>query len=385
VEREIGNLNRNPDLKVTPTAMTPGKDLGTIEVDLKAVDHLPFHGNLEIDNNNSHDTTPLRIDVGAHYDNLWHMDHSLSLQYQFSPQNFREVEVVSASYMLPAPWDQDDSIVLYGVYSNSNTIFGDSFHTLGKGNVIGARYVISLPSYKSFYHSAILGIDYKHFEQTTDQSGTLVDSSPVEYMPLSIAYNASVPDSTGSTMFNVGFNMALRGMIAKEQSFENKRYQARANYFYADAGVQRKQDLPGGASLWARLDGQVADQPLISNEQYSAGGMESVRGYKESEVMGDSAFHGQIELISPDLGPTLGLGERFRITPYGFYDFAALWVKDPLEGQNKVTDLQGAGAGVSGTLFKDIDFQTDWAYALVGSSRIKKGDQRVYFKVKYRF
>ncbi len=53
VEKEIGKVNRNPDLKVTPTNMAPGKDLGTIEVDLKAEDQRPFHGSLEVDNRNS--------------------------------------------------------------------------------------------------------------------------------------------------------------------------------------------------------------------------------------------------------------------------------------------------------------------------------------------
>jgi hemolysin activation/secretion protein len=385
VEKEIGKVNRNPDLKVTPTAMAPGKELGSIEVDLKAEDHLPFHGSFQIDNSSSHNTTPLRIDMAAHYDNLWRMDHSLSVQYQFSPQEFEEVEVVSASYMLPAPWNGDHSIVAYGLYSNSNTIFGDSFHTLGKGKVIGVRYVASLPSYGSLYHSAILGFDYKDFGETTDQSGTVVTSAPVEYMPLSLSYNGSAPDSTGLTMFNAGFNMAFRGLIAREQSFGDKRFKARSNYFYVNIGAQRRQNLPLGASLGVKLDGQVADQPLISNEQYSAGGQESVRGYKESEVMGDSAFHGQVELVSPDLAPFLNLGERFKITPYGFYDFAVLFLKDPLEGQEPLSDIQGVGAGLRGLLFKDVEFQTDWAYALVATDKIMKGDQRVYFKVKYQF
>jgi hemolysin activation/secretion protein len=384
VEKEIGRVNRNPDLKVMPTAMTPGKDLGTIEVDLKAEDHLPFHGSFQIDNSSSHNTTPLRIDMGAHYDNLWSMDHSLSLQYQFTPQKFEEVEVVSASYLLPLPWNRDHSIVVYGLYSNSNTVFGDSFHSLGKGKVIGVRYVASLPSYGSLYHSAIFGFDYKDFKDTTSQFDALVDKTPVEYMPLSLAYNGSVPDSTGLTMFNAGFNMAFRGLIAREQEFENKRFKARANYFYVNLGAQRQQKLPFGASLGVKLDGQIADQPLISNEQYSAGGMESVRGYKESEAMGDSAFHGQVELVSPDLAPKFGLGERFQITPYGFYDFAVLILKDPLD-QPPTSDIQGAGAGIRGILFKGLEFQTDWAYALVATNKIKKGDQRVYFKLKYVF
>jgi hemolysin activation/secretion protein len=364
--------------------MAAGKELGTVDVELKAEDKLPFHGSLEVNNRSTHDTSPLRVNGSAHYDNLWGLEHSLSGQYQFSPQNFNEVEVVSASYTLPAPWNRDDSMVVYGIYSNSNTTFGESFSTLGKGDVIGARYIAPLTPFKTYNHTAVFGFDYKHFDENVGTTGGVI-STPVEYMPFSIAYSGSRPDSSGLTLLNATFNMAFRGLVSRDQQFQDKRYKARTNYIFANVGVERRQQLPGGASLGMKLDGQIADQPLISNEQYAAGGMESVRGYDDSEMMGDNAFHGTIELVSPNLAPKVGLGEKFKITPYGFYDFAALWVKDPLPGQDKAMDIQGAGAGVRGFLFRDLEYQCDWAYALVATNRIRKGDQRVYFKVKYQF
>jgi hemolysin activation/secretion protein len=207
----------------------------------------------------------------------------------------------------------------------------------------------------------------------------------VTYLPLSIAYNGSLPDSSGLTLFNLGLNMAFRGLVTQQQDFDNKRFKARANYIYGTLGVERRQQLPAGASLLLKLDGQMADQPLISNEQYSAGGMDSVRGYKESEEMGDSSFHGILELAAPDMAPRLGLSERFSLIPYTFYDFAALWVKDPLPGQDEAMDIQGTGIGIRGILFRDLEFQTDWAFALSDTNRIKAGNSQVYFKVKYQF
>jgi len=388
LQNELNKVNRNPDLKVSPTAMAQGKELGTIEVDLKAEDNRPFHGSLEVDDRNSHDTTPLRLNLAAHYDNLWGIEHSLGVQYQFSPQKPDEVEVVSGSYTLPAPWDSDSSIVLYGVYSNSNTTtFSTNFNSIGKGEIIGTRYVIPFPAYNAYNHSAVLGFDYKNFAESSglvgDPNGVI--SSPVEYMPLTLAYNASLADSTGTTMFNAGFNMAFRGLIAKAQNFSDKRFKARDNYFFATLGVERQQRLPYGAGLGVKLDGQIADQPLISNEQYPAGGMESVRGYKESEVMGDSAFHGMIELKAPDLAPHIGLDERFQLIPYTFYDFAVVWMKEPLPGQDAAMELQGTGVGIRGRLFKDVEFQTDLGFALVDTSRIRMGNNLVHFKVKYQF
>ncbi|KAF0219909.1 MAG: polypeptide-transport-associated domain-containing [Geobacteraceae bacterium] len=386
VQKEINKVNRNPDLKVIPS-MAPGKELGTVDVELKAEDRLPFHGSLEFNNRNSHDTTPLRLNLSAHYDNLWGKEHSFSLQYQASPQKLKEVEVVSGSYMLPAPWDKDTSLIVYSVYSNSNTTFGDAFNTIGKGDIVGGRYVIPFPPYEAYNHSAVLGFDYKHFRENTGQTGVPegTTSSPVEYLPLSLAYSGSLPDSTGITLFNAAFNMAFRGMVVRQQNFEEKRFKARGNYFYTTLGVERRQKLPGGAALGVKLDGQIADQPLISNEQYAAGGMDSVRGYKESELMGDNTFHGILELSAPDLAPLFGLRERFLLTPYTFYDFAALFVKDPLPGQEDAMNLQGTGVGIRGYLFRDVEFQLDWAFALSDTAKTKTGDNQLYFKVKYQF
>ena len=387
VEREVGRVSRNPDLKVTPTRMTP-KDLGTIEVELKVEDQRPFHGSLGLDNRHSHDTTPLRANLAAHYDNLWNREHSLGMQYQFSPQDFEEVQVISGSYTLPVPWHQDGNLVLYLVSSNSNTTsFSTNFNSIGKGEIAGGRYIITLPPYRSYNHSAVLGLDYKNFDSSNGLIGDSegMDNKNVEYLPLSLAYSASLPDASGSSQFSAGLNLALRGLVLRPQNFAASRDQSRGNYLYATLGVERQQALPGGAGLRLKLDGQVADQPLISNEQYAAGGMASVRGFKESEAMGDSALHGGIELSAPDLAGPLGLGERFQLVPYLFYDFANLWVLKPLSGQDASLQLRGTGIGIGGRLFRDLEFSTDLGFALTDSSRIKKGEHQLHFEVKYQF
>lgn len=386
IKKELTAVNAIPDVKMIP-ALSPGKETGKTDVELTVEDRVPIHGSLELNNRSSHDTTPLRVNAALRYDDLWGLGHSINLQYQGSPQKFSEVEVFSGSYVLPAPWKDTHRLVMYGVYSNSTTTFGESFNTLGKGSIIGGRYIIPFPAYSSYNHSAVIGFDYKNFVDNTFQTGAADSavSSPVTYAPLSLAYNGSLLDSSGVTLFNCGFNMAFRGLVTRQQDFDNKRFKARANYIYGTLGAERRQQLPAGASLLVKLDGQIADQPLISNEQYSAGGMDSVRGYKESEEMGDSSFHGVLELAAPNLAPKLGLGERFQLIPYTFYDFAALWVKDPLPGQDAAMDIQGTGIGIRGLLFRDLEFQTDLAFALSDTNKIKRGDSLVYFKVKYQF
>jgi hemolysin activation/secretion protein len=386
LQEELNRLNRSRDLKVAPV-LQPGKYPGSIDVELKVVDRLPLHGSLELSNRASHDTSSLRANGALRYENLWQRSHSASLQYQTAPEEPDEVQVVAGSYILPSPWHPDDLLVFYGVASDSDTAFGQGFQVIGKGNIVGARYVCSLPSYKSYAHNITMGMDYKDFDEELGfTSGDEPVLTPVKYAPLSFAYTGSLPDGRGYTQFSAGLNMAFRGLVTDAEEFETKRFNARGNYLYATLGVERHQKLPAGFGLFVKLDGQLASQPLISNEQYSAGGMLSVRGYKESEEMGDNAIHAMAELSAADLASLFDRPwESVSVVPYLFFDYASLAVRSPLPGQEAGLDLSGTGAGLRGRLTDRISFDLCWAVALSTTERTESGTDRANFVLKYEF
>ncbi|HUN55822.1 MAG TPA: ShlB/FhaC/HecB family hemolysin secretion/activation protein [Smithella sp.] len=386
VQEEISRLNRNQDFKVEPV-MTPGKEPGMIDVELKVEDHMPLHASLELNNRCSPDTESLRLNGIFHYDNLWQKEHSLTLQYQTAPQNSNEVQAVSASYILPAPWEKDHQWILFGMWSDSDVAFGEDFAMIGKGNIFGTRYVIPLPPYKLYAHNVTLGLDYKSFKTNLNMGASTGEiDTPVTYMPLSLAYGSVLQDSWGGmTQFSAAMNVSFRGIVSNQREFDNDSYKGRADYLYFTAGVQRDQKLPLDMGLMIKVDGQISDQSLISNEKYAAGGMESVRGYKESESLGDNAVHSKVELSFPDPLGKSGIGKRLQITPYIFYDFALLTEIDPASGQTSSYRLEGTGAGVRGTLTKYLEYEADWAVALNDTDQTKSGTNMFYFKIKALF
>jgi hemolysin activation/secretion protein len=383
LQKDVGFANRNPDFKVMPE-MQAGKTPGTIDIALKVQDTLPLHGSLELNNRSSHDTTELRLNAALRYDNLWQRDHSISLQYQISPQNPDEVKVASGTYTLPMSWNREDKLIVYGVVSNSNTNSAAGYSNLGDGSVIGSRLIIPLQGSDGFFHTAVTGFDYKNFKETVGLKGAAGVNTPIQYLPVTAGYSAYLRDAGGLTSFTSGVSVIFRGAVSDQHQFENKRYKSRGNSISMTAGLERNQQLPGGFNLLAKVDGQLADQPLISNEQFSAGGVESVRGYHESEASGDSALHGVIELAAPELLKQT-CKERFSVAPYLFYDMASLWVRDPLPGQDGFAGLQGAGFGMRGTLLKDLDYQADLGFPLRDTTQTKAGDMRLHFKVRYQF
>ena len=380
VQQQLARVNRNPDLKVAPVLM-PGKQLGTIDVEFKVKDKLPLHGDLELNNRSTHTTTDTRLNASLRYENLWQKEHSIALQYQTAPEDTDEVKLIVGSYGLPSPLNHDHLLTLYGLVSDSDTATAENITIQGEGFEVGLRYMIELPYLESLYHDLVLGIHYKDFDDTiADEIET-----PVRYLPLSAAYTAVLPDDWGQSSISWQLNFNLRQLSSDEDDFENKRAATDGNFFYTTLELQRDQKLPAGAYLWLKADAQWADQALISNEQYAAGGIESVRGYKESEVVGDKALHAVVELRSPELGELTGIGRWLEFTPYLFYDTAAVRVKDPLEGEDPGTTIAGTGVGLRGYLFKRFRYQCDGAVALRATDNTEKNATSVHFRVQYLF
>ena len=359
--------------------------MGTTDVELKVEDQLPLHGNLEINNRNTPNTSDLRLNASLHYDNLWQMGHSLSAQFQTSPQDTGEVRLYALSYTLPAPWALDHQIALYGLRSDTNTsVFGQGLFVTGKGEIVGSRYVIPLPPYQTYVHNLTLGVDFKDFEQTTGFTQGEGLKTPVKYAPLSFSYSSSLPDSLGSTRFSSGLNVVFRGLITDESNFAFNRNDALGNYVYVTGGAERNFTLPWGMGAFLKVDGQISDQPLIPNEQYTAGGMTNVRGYEEAAALGDNALHLTAEISGPDLGPRI-LHDRFQLTPYVFYDFARLTVISPLPSQTDTFRLQGAGLGLKGMYAKHWYYEVDYACPVSPMRATDNFTQRWYFKVGTQF
>jgi hemolysin activation/secretion protein len=380
VKEQLARVNRNPDLKVAPI-LTPGKKLGTIDVEFRVKDKLPLHGELEYNNRSTHTTTDTRLNGMLRYDNLWQKEHAIVLQYQTSPEDTDEVKLLIGSYGLPSPLDPDHLATFYGVWSDSETAAAGDITVVGKGHMIGLRYLIPLPSFESYIHDLTVGLDYKDFDDVVGEDIV----TPVEYLPLSAVYTAAIPDDYGQTGFSLGLDFNLRQAGSGVEEFEAKRSGSSGNYLRFIVDLERDQKLVWGSRLWLQTDAQWADQALISNEQYIAGGIYSVRGYKENEAAGDIAWHGTAELRLPDLGQATGIGRWFECTPYFFYDAAVLRVIDPLPEEDEEVTLSGAGVGVRGYLLKMFEYELDWAKALEETENTEEDEYRVHFIVKFKF
>jgi hemolysin activation/secretion protein len=136
--------------------------------------------------------------------------------------------------------------------------------------------------------------------------------------------------------------------------------------------------------LQSRLQGQVSMSPLISNEQFSAGGPLSVRGYYQTQLLADHGLNISMELYSPKLlKDDWESVQNLRMLT--FFDWANLWTIAPIAPTPATAYLASTGIGLRTQWFKHLLGELDWGYPLYQQGNVAIGQQRVDFRMVYEF
>jgi len=404
--KELDALNANPDLKVVPL-LKPGSEQGLVNVELKTKDRLPLHVSVQGDNQGSVTTPRDRLTVQAQYTNLWDRDHILNIQTIQTPTDWGKVQTYGISYVAPIRWPDHLFSVYYShtqstsaLASASLGVGGGDVSIAGNATVAGFRYSFPLFSSPKSVHQLSIGADFKRLEETTATFpaglGTATVLTPIQYTPVSAAYNAAIVDDWGQTRLSAtakGYASVVPG--GKEDDFAQIRKGSTGTFAVLQGSLERSHDLPWGMNLLLHADGQWASQPLVVTEQYFAGGMDTVRGYIQYETLGDESVRGRAELTTPDLLPIPidRIWQRRRSSDWeinwklaAFYDAANLWVKDAPQGQRDQFRIESTGWGLRVRMPKNYGtVRIDQGFALQNGTVTQRGDTFVHFVVNVAY
>lgn len=344
VQRDIVALNQKADLRVTPE-FKPGALPGTVDVDLVVQDKFPFHARIELNNRYSANTEPLRLDLSARYENLWHLGHTIGAAFQIAPQDPENATVFSGYYTAPVPGVDWLSVMAQGIRQNSNVSTLGGSAVAGNGYIIGGRLLFDLPGRVGFFQNASFGVDYKNFAQDIS-FGDEVSNAPIEYWPFIASYNAFWLGTGYDVTLDAAVTFHFRGMGSNEVEFDNRRFDATGNFIYLRGTLGHTRDLPYGFQVYGQVQGQATNNSLVDSEQFAAGGLNTVRGYLEGEVLGDSGVVGSAELRTPSLLSWLKRSDtEARI--FGFVEGGATYINNPLPEQTDQFSLWSVGVGGS--------------------------------------
>ena len=384
---QLAEANRFPDREITPS-IRAGTIPGTIDIDLKVRDTLPFHASLTVNNDHSSSTEPLRIIASARYTNLFQLGHTLTASYLVAPQDRRQSEVFSGSYLAPiigSRW----TILAFGYKSNSNIAALGGTQVLGNGYDLGLRAIYRLPG-GDVQQSISFGPDYKNFKEdvfipASDPAlpGTTIQT-PIKYVPLTVGY--TVQRTTEHTAANVNLTVSagLRGLASSERIIQTRRFDAIGNFVRVNLDGDYTRSFKGDFIGVLRFAGQLADSPLVTNEQFSIGGHTTVRGYYQSEAVGDDGVNGSVELRSPSFAGRLGsFVDEARL--FVFADAGFVRVRRPLPEQTSTFRLVSVGGGGRFQLLRHLEGNVAYGVPLTTGTATGIGDGQIVFSVKTDF
>ncbi len=384
-QAQLAAANRFPDREITPS-IKAGRVPGTIDIDLRVRDTLPLHASVELTNDHNNLTKPLRLKGSVRYTNLWQAGHTLSASYLVSPEDRSQAEVISGSYLAPLAGSRW-SLLVYGYKSNSNVAALGGSQVLGNGYAIGARAIFRLPGQAE--QSLTFGFDYKDFKQdisvpTGPDTPPGIISTPIAYVPLILSYNYQRATETSAYNVTVSLTAGLRGFGSSAAVVQSQRFFAIGNFVHFNVEADYTRNLGGDFSAFARVNGQFADSPLVTNEQFGIGGNTSVRGYFQSEGVGDDGLNGSVELRSPTFGGKLG---RFvdDLRLFGFVDGGIVRLRSPLPDQTSIFRLVSAGAGARFQLLRYLRGDLAYGFPLLEGVSSRAGAGMFTFSVKAEF
>ncbi len=111
------------------------------------------------------------------------------------------------------------------------------------------------------------------------------------------------------------------------------------------------------ALLLARIGGQFSANSLLSLEKFSLGGVNSVRGYEENQLVTDSGFLGGIELRIP----VTSNPNTLQLTP--FIEFGTGWNNDEPNPENET--IASLGLGLRWLIGNALSVRLDYGIPLV--------------------
>ena len=397
-------VQRFPDRQIE-LEQREGSERGTLDIDLKVKDTFPLHGSIALNNRYSPDTTELRLDGSISYNNLWQRNHSVGFSFQVSPQDLDEVKVLSAFYTARfrrMPWLE---LTIQGIKNESNVSTLGGIAVAGRGDTLGARATFRLPELTNYNHSVLLGIDYKT-SSTRSVAGGLqlpgenlvpleqeldITAGTIRYLPIIATYQGSWITKQFQTDLSGTLVGGIRGIGSEPRDFDERRFGAKENFYYFRGDLSHTHELPRGFQLFALVQGQLSPVPLVDAEQFAIGGINTVRGYREAEELGDNALAGTLELRSPSLlgwipqKTMLNKDETWNeVRVFAFLDAGFATIRDPLPEQRSHFELASWGVGAEVRLLNFVSGAVIAGFPLIETEDYKE-DMLLSFRASADF
>lgn len=346
MERQLLLINDLPGVTarsvISPSATTPGgADM------LIIIERDPFDGIVGVNNHGSKFLGPWQGTGAMTFNSIFGLNEAITTQAVLAPDSGIELAFGSVGYEQPVgPWGTKLSVT--GSITDT-----DPGHTLSPFEVEGlSRSVVVQATHpvirsRSTNMFARVSADWRNVESQNNVELTRKDriravraGAQIEFLErlLGVAVNT----------IDVSVAQGLNIFGASDQGDANMtRAAGDPQFTKANIQVQRLQRITNSVNIQFSGRGQWASNALLSSEEFGLGGINTIRGFSPSEVVGDDGIAGNIELQWKTPVKQLQV--------FGFVDSGRVWDKDPTTAAGKRNSLTSVGGGVRFDLPLDVD------------------------------
>ncbi|WP_341867650.1 ShlB/FhaC/HecB family hemolysin secretion/activation protein [Paraburkholderia rhynchosiae] len=328
---QINRLRRNQAQVQIQPGQSPGESI--IAIANPSGDRLYY--NLGVDNYGSASTGVTRYRASVEADNLIGLQESLSLNFVDSLDS----NAIVGSLAVPFGRNTFSYTLSDSEYQQ---VVGTSALEYGRtlSHILGWNYALGRTL------TDITSVDATLSWRRTDREINNIELNPQHIAVLRVDGNwlhkFMFNDAPGNATLNAGISQGLPWLEASHDAHAIPRTDAHSQFTKLDATATFTVPLPkfGPGQLAYRgvLGGQFTNVALYGSEQLYLGGMDTVRGFRSGELVGDRGFYSRNEIAWTNL-PAWHDG---RIEPYMFLDAG----KASLIAVSGFPTLAGVGAGL---------------------------------------
>lgn len=301
------NMNRSKNTRVT---LKKSQD-ENIEALASVADASPWRMAMFADNTGSRETGKIRAGWNVEYNNLFNLDHSVSMQAVTSPAHVDQVKVFALNYHVPLYAQHTDIDLSYG-YSSVDSFVGLSSATgasagqldlAGSGRSLGVNVTYYLPSQKSGLSQRLMaGLGSRLYTNKTLFNSVTASDNRVRSNVFTLAYQAEWKKEGDSLSAYLGLSQGFSaGSYSDASSFAQARVDAAPHFNLLKWSIAAQKSFAQDWLFSAAAMMQYSAHPLIAGEQFGLGGRDSVRGFLEREITGDRGYQYRAEVYSPNL------------------------------------------------------------------------------------
>ncbi len=365
LERLLQRFQRDPRIESIHAVLSPGMRRGESVLTLSLVERPPYGLGVEVSNE---EPPSIGSDGGGP---LLRLENALGLGDSFElvghvTEGLRELD---ASYALPI--DARDTIVDLRFRASESRVVTSDVDSLDLvSDSVGYDAGLRHPIYRDSAQELWLGATFSwHRSQTyifEDEEISLAPGADdgetvVSALRLFQEWTLRSREQVVAARWTLSLGLDVLG-ASMEPGQPNGEFVAWLGQ------LQWARRLPErflGAELLARADVQLADDRLLSLEKFAVGGLRTVRGYHENELVRDAAAVFSLEVRVPVLADSLG---RPVLQIASFFDVGRSWDKGGTFGEaggdESLKTLSSPGLGLLWSPTPRVVSELYWGVAL---------------------